>query len=178
MLLKEHAAMFALSISYTTRKPRPGETHGVQYYFVSEEQFAAMVKENQFVEHCLVHGNNYGTAKSELKRISGLNKVCILEVDTQGAEKIHNANIGANFLFIDPPSFEILESRLKGRGTETPEQVAKRLENAKKELEFGNRSGIFPRHIVNDDVTKSYELFRKEIFGHYSTELKIKHITE
>ena len=135
-----------------------------------------MVANNEFIEHCFVHGNYYGTAKAEIERVRKSEKICILEIDVQGAQKVADGKIGANFMFIYPPSFEVLAARLQGRGTESKEQVEKRLNTAKKELEFGKKSGLFPHELVNDNFEASFKEFKEVLFKMYRTEVGLKHL--
>ena len=100
---------FELSVSYTTRKPRPGEEHGIHYFFVSEGEFKNKIAKNDFIEYCEVHGNYYGTCKSEMKRISENKQICILEIDVQGAKKVVEAEVDSHFLFIYPPNIDTLK---------------------------------------------------------------------
>jgi len=129
------------SISCTTRKPREGEKDGVHYYFLEKEEFENKIKNNDFLEWAEVHGNYYGTLISEvLDRVKKGYDV-ILDIDVQGARIIReltktNKDLeqSAEYLFVAPPSFQELENRLRGRGTETEEVIQKRLTNAQKEL--------------------------------------------
>ncbi len=124
----------SLAISATTRSPRPIETHGQQYYFLTRDEFSKLATDNGFLEWCEVHGNAYGTLRSEIQRLQDLGKTVILEIDTQGAQKIKSEVPNCTFIFIEPPSMSELEFRLKTRGTEDPESVARRIEGAKIEL--------------------------------------------
>jgi guanylate kinase len=124
----------SLAISATTRSPRPIETHGHQYYFLTRDEFSKLATDNGFLEWCEVHGNAYGTLRSEIQRLQDLGKTVILEIDTQGAQKIKSEVPNCTFIFIEPPSMSELEFRLKTRGTEDPESVARRIEGAKIEL--------------------------------------------
>ena len=148
---------FSLSVSYTTRKPRPGEEHGVHYFFVSEAEFKSKIGANDFIEYCEVHGNFYGTCKSEVKRIGELKQVCILEIDVQGAKKVVEAEVDSHFLFIYPPSIEALKERLQNRGTETEEEFKLRLRNSIKEIEDANSTNLFTHKIINDDLETAFQ---------------------
>ena len=129
----------------------------MNYHYISKEEFDDMVSKNEFIEWCNVHDKCYGTAKKELTRIRKLKKVPILEIDVQGARKVHDQKIDSNFVFIDPPSLELLEERLRGRGTESEEQIQLRTENARKEIEGANEAGIFTTRLLNDDLDKAVE---------------------
>ncbi len=123
-----------LSVSATTRRARAGETHGEDYWFLSEDEFASRVAAGDFVEHAEYSGRRYGTLRDELERkVSGGHPV-VLEIEVQGARQVRDAMPEAIQIFITPPSEDALRHRLIGRGTDDPEQVAKRLQTAREEL--------------------------------------------
>ena len=131
------------SISCTTRKPRPGEINGKDYFFITVDEFEKRIENNEFIEYADVHGNYYGTLKKEVIQLVEKGCNVLLDVDVQGAMKIKKTALNDEFLkkcteyiFIAPPSFNELEKRLRGRGTELEDVVLKRLTNAKKELEL------------------------------------------
>jgi len=136
-----------LSVSATTRRARPGETEGVAYHFLSEDEFERRVRAGDFVEHARYSGRRYGTLRSELDaRIAGRRPV-VLEIEVQGARQIREAMPEAVQIFIAPPSDDALRTRLIGRGTDPPEQVEARLETAREEL---RAQGEFRHVVVND----------------------------
>ena len=122
------------SVSHTTRPPRPGEQDGVHYFFVSREQFGRLVEEGAFVEHAEYAGNLYGTSREALDGPLGRGRDLLLEVEVQGARQIRARRRDARFVFLLPPSVEELERRLRGRGTDGDEEVARRLAIARQEL--------------------------------------------
>ena len=138
---------FMLSISCTTRKPRPGEIDGVNYFFISKEEFETCIKENKFLEWAEFAGNFYGTKKKYINQCLEEGKNVILEIDTQGALQVKKQMPEAVLIFVCPPSYEALENRLRGRHTEDEATIQKRLEQVKKEIE---RSKKFDYQIVND----------------------------
>jgi guanylate kinase len=145
--LLERVGELELSVSATTRRPRPGETHEVDYHFLSEEEFERRVQAGEFVEHAHYSGRRYGTLRSELEaRIAGGHPV-VLEIEVQGARQIREAMPEAVQIFIAPPSEEALRARLVGRGTDDPDQVAARLATAREEL---GAQGEFGHVVVND----------------------------
>ena len=157
---------FVLSVSATTREPRESEADGVQYYFVSEEQFDRMIEDRQMLEWAWVFGlNRYGTPKKPVDKLQAAGKTVILEIDLDGARQIRKTAPDAVQIFIAPPSFDELEQRLRGRGTETEEQLSARLETAKEELRSQNE---FDQVFINDELDKTthevldYILRRKE----------------
>jgi guanylate kinase len=141
---------FTLSISATTRDPRPGEVDGVDYHFVSKDHFEQLITENQLLEYALVHGSNYyGTLLSELTRAEANDKHLLLEIDLQGVRQVKERIPQALTIFINPPSWDVLESRLRGRGTETEEQIQTRLQTARTEIAS---AGEFDYQVVNQDL--------------------------
>ena len=135
-----------LAVSATTRKPREGEVNGVDYHFLSEEDFDRRVAAGEFVEHAEYAGNRYGTLKSELSRPA---RGIVLEIDVQGARQVREALPEAILIFIEPPSFEDLERRLAGRASDQPEKIQRRLAAARDELAAADE---FDHRIVNDDL--------------------------
>ena len=157
------------SVSCTTRQPRPGEVDGRDYYFITRERFDALVAENAFAEHAEVHGNCYGTLKSELLGRVRRGIDVLLDIDVQGAAQLRALCSDSSefcnaceFIFIMPPSFEELERRLRARGTETEESILRRLANAKGEMEH---AGEYDHIIVNDDLTRATQEFTDLILG-------------
>ena len=147
-----------LSISYTTRSPRKGESNGNQYFFISEEDFIDKKNSNFFLEYAKVHGNWYGTSVDfvESKLSSGIN--LILEIDVQGFRQINELDIKYESIFILPPSIYSLEERIKSRGDEDIESIYLRLKNAKDELAYAKEY----KHIIIND---SFEDAEKELFN-------------
>ena len=138
-----------LSISATTRKPREGEADGVQYYFVTREQFIEMIDDGALLEWAEYSGNCYGTPLSSVRDHMEAGFQVVLEIDVQGAFQIRGKVPEAHLVFIEPPSLEILEQRLRGRGTEDDATVLRRMEAAKVEL---SRKEEYDMRIVNDDL--------------------------
>ena len=138
---------FMLSISCTTRKPRQGEIDGVNYFFMTREEFKNCIENNKFLEWAEFAGNFYGTKKKYIKQCLEEGKNVILEIDTQGALQVKKQMPEAVLIFIAPPSLEALEARLRGRHTEDEETIQKRLEQVRAEIK---RSENFDYRIVND----------------------------
>ncbi|MCB4207567.1 guanylate kinase [Arthrobacter sp. UM1] len=140
----------SLSVSATTRSPRPGEIDGVHYHFLSQEQFEQYIEQGAFLEWATVHGlNKYGTLKHTVEEAAAAGKRVLLEIDLQGARQVREALPGAHFVFLAPPSWEELVARLTGRGTESPEEQQRRLETARLELAAESE---FDQTIVNEHV--------------------------
>lgn len=151
LFLNEHPE-FKLSVSCTTRKPREGEIHGENYFFLSKEEFEDLIKKDEFLEWAEFSGNMYGTQKAYVERKLSEGKNLILELDTTGALNVKAKRPEACLIFILPPSFEELESRLRGRHTETEEAIQKRLNSVKIEIE---RSSQFDYKVVNDSLERA-----------------------
>jgi guanylate kinase len=173
-LLISHSDKIALSVSHTSRAPRNGEIDGFHYHFVSKDQMIDMINdknEKHFIESAEVHGNYYGTSYQAVLSIQQQNKLCLLDIDTKGVKHIKSTGtLPAYYIFIAPPSIEQLEERLRGRGTETPEQLAIRTKNARDEIEYGLNKGNFDKVIVNDDLESaisSLEMTIREKFPDY-----------
>ena len=139
---------FSLSVSVTTRKPREGEVEGVNYYYRSEEEFAALVKEGAFLEHVSFSGHSYGTLKSEIERITSSGKNVVLDVEAVGALNIKKKYPEAVLIFILPPSYKALKDRLSGRGSETEEELASRLATFKEQVGYANK---YDYVVINED---------------------------
>lgn len=156
-MFQQHPDTFTLSVSHTTRKPREGEQDGVHYHFVTMEVFEDLIAKDGFVEHAKFGSNRYGTSKATIEEQTAKGKVVVLDIEMEGVKQIKASSIEARYVFVKPPSFEILEQRLRGRGTETEDAVQKRLEQAKLELEFAKTPGVHDIIIVNDDLDKAYK---------------------
>ena len=141
-----------LSVSATTRAPRPGEVNGIHYYFWSKEHFEEAIAAGELLEYAVVHGSNYyGTPRGPVESALSQGQTMILEIDIQGARQVKNSMPEAITVFIAPPSWDELVRRLSTRGTEDPAEQAKRLETAVVELAAANG---FDEMVVNDDVDK------------------------
>jgi len=145
------------SVSHTTRQPRAGEVAGRDYEFLGREEFAARRDEGYYAEWAEVHGNFYGTPRAPVLEKQSRGVDVIFDVDVQGAAALRRAFDRAVFVFILPPSLAVLAERLAGRGTDAPEAVRKRLENAKTEIA---RADEFDYLVVNGDLDRAYDAFR------------------
>jgi guanylate kinase len=145
--LLERVPELELSVSATTRAPRPGERDGVDYWFLSEEEFDRRIAEGDFVEWAQYSGRRYGTLRSELQRRLDAGVPVVLEIEVQGARQVRDALPEAVQVFIAPPSLDALRVRLVGRGTDAAEDVARRLAVAERELEAQDEFG----HVVVND---------------------------
>ncbi|CAL4891963.1 unnamed protein product [Urochloa decumbens] len=160
-LMKDYPSKFGFSVSHTTRSPREKEIDGVHYHFTERSKIDKDISEGKFLEFAHVHGNVYGTSIEAVESVTDEGKRCILDIDVQGARSVRASSLEAIFIFVCPPSFEELEKRLRARGTETEEQIQKRLRNARAELDQSNSPGLFDHLLVNDDLEACYENLKK-----------------
>ncbi|MFO7815377.1 MAG: guanylate kinase [Halanaerobiales bacterium] len=148
------------STSVTTRTPREGEINGDDYFFVSEDKFEKMKKKNKFLETAKVHGNYYGTPRHYVEECLSKGEDIILEIDIQGAKQIKQGFDDAVYIFLLPPNYEELKTRLEKRDSESPESLKRRLENASEEIsEVEN----YDYSIVNDEVEETVEEVKRVI---------------
>jgi guanylate kinase len=150
--LLERLPGLELSISATTRAPRPGERDGVDYHFLDPADFERRVEAGEFVEHACYLGRRYGTLRSELERRTGAGGTIVLEIEVQGARQVRRAMPDAVQVLILPPSLEALRARLVGRGTDAPDQIEQRLRTAEEEIAA---RAEFPYVIVNDRLEQA-----------------------
>lgn len=143
-----------VSVSATTRQPRPGEVDGKDYYFLDQPYFDELVSQGGFLEWAHVHGNSYGTLRSRVQERIDRGSQVILEIDVQGAFQVKKAMPEAHLIFIEPPSLEELERRLRGRGTETEEAICRRMKTAEVELA---RKMEYDVQVVNDELERATE---------------------
>lgn len=152
-LLEKNKDIF-LSVSATTRKPREGEIDGVSYHFYDEDKFRNLIAKNQFIEWAAFCDNYYGTPKAPVVENIENGRDVMLEIEIEGAMKVRAKHPEGVYIFLFPPSLEVLEERLKGRGTETDEVIAKRLARAKEEFKMCTKYNYY---VVNDDLEKAVE---------------------
>jgi len=160
--LVESAPEFAFSVSHTTRAPRPGEQHGVHYYYVTREEFDRMVANGEFVEHATVFGNSYGTSKKAIEDQINAGKSVILDIDWQGARAIKKWRPEAVSIFILPPSRAALRERLTNRKQDSAEVIDGRMRAAVAEMSHYNEFDLL---VVNDDFDAALEDLRAILRG-------------
>ena len=141
-----------LSVSVTTRAPRPGETDGVEYHFVTQEQYDELVATDALLEHAVYAGNSYGTPRQPVMDVLAEGRPALLEIELQGARQVKQRMPEAHLVFLAPPSFDELARRLTGRGTEDPERVRRRLDLARIEMAAEDE---FEAVVVNDDLERA-----------------------
>jgi guanylate kinase len=152
--LLEREPGMRLSISYTTRPPRPGEKDGVDYHFVDEAKFTALQAAGEFLEHAYVHGNWYATSATWLRHEIEAGHDVLLEIDWQGAQQVRRLIPEAVHIFILPPSLASLKDRLEKRGQDTPDVIARRIEAAREEM---RHCGEFDYVIMNQDFARAVD---------------------
>ncbi|CAM9417990.1 unnamed protein product [Pylaiella littoralis] len=170
MLREDFPGRFGFSVSHTTRKPRPGEVHGTHYFFSEKPEMQAEIDDQKFIEYANVHANLYGTSIAAVQSVTAAGKICILDIDVQGVKSVRNAGravLDPHFLFISAPSMDVLEARLRGRGTEKEDALQRRLANAKAEMEYGLEADNFEKVLVNDGLEEAYAEFKETAMAWY-----------
>jgi guanylate kinase len=152
--LLEREPNLELSVSYTSRPPRPNEIDGVHYHFVSRTEFEAMVERGEFFEHAVVHGDLKGTARAPVQKTLAQGKDVLLEIDWQGAEQVRKKQQGTVSIFILPPSRVELERRLRSRASDSEETILRRLADVRRDLEH---AGDFDYVVVNDNFDSALD---------------------
>ncbi|KHJ44709.1 guanylate kinase [Trichuris suis] len=156
-VLREYPDQYAVCISHTTRKPRAGERHGVEYYFTTKAEMTEAIERGEFLEHAEFGGNLYGTSLESVRSIQRAGKRCILDIEIQGVRAVRKSKLNPICVLLKPPSMAVLESRLRDRGTETEEAIQKRLNLALKDLKAAEaESELFDYVIINDDIDQAY----------------------
>ncbi len=153
-MLLERDAQIQLSVSHTTRAPRPGEQNGREYHFVDLPTFLAMGERGEFLESAEVHGNHYGTSRPWTEQQMAAGRDILLEIDWQGAQQVRRLFPGCTGIFIMPPSVEELERRLRGRGQDSPQTIARRVAAALGEM---HHVGEFEYVIINNKLQEAIE---------------------
>lgn len=150
------------SVSYTTRAPRGAERDGVDYHFVTRDEFQEKIRTGEFLEWAEVHGNLYGTSKVQTERIRAGGQDILLDVDVQGADQVRKAEPEAVTMFVMPPSFQVLEERLRGRNQDSPEVIEGRLAVARREID---RYRDYHYVLVNDGIEETAELLKSIVLA-------------
>lgn len=158
-LLKSLPAL-RYSVSFTTRKPRRGEIHGKDYFFVSENEFREMISKKQFAEWACVHGHHYGTSRQFLEKTIAAGNDIYLDIDVQGSKKIKKVYPDANFIFVLPPSISVLEKRLHKRAKDSEKVIRKRIKNAEKEI---REAPGYDYLVVNDNLVSALKQLKRII---------------
>ena len=173
-MLLERVEGISFSVSYTTRPPRKGEVHGVDYFFVDRRTFEGMIEKGEFLEYAQVHGNLYGTSRSYVEERLSKGEDLILDIDVQGArqvfDKVREDAVG---IFIFPPSFEELKKRLLSRGTDPLDVIEKRLKVAQWEMA---QAGMYHYWLVNDRLEEAYRRFEAIVLAERSRSFRMERI--
>ncbi|XP_054155081.1 guanylate kinase-like [Oppia nitens] len=162
-LMDEFKDCFGFSISHTTRHPRAAEVNGREYHFITHEEFEKSVEKEEFLEFTRFSNNYYGTSKKAVKDVQNSGRICILDVEIEGVKNLKKTDLNPRFVFIKPPNMDILEKRLRSRGTETEEAIQNRLRRATDEMEFGEMNGVFDLVIVNNEIEEAYNELKQFI---------------
>jgi len=167
----KHPGKFKKGVTHTSRKMRPGEKEGYNYYYVTQEEFLKLKDNGGLVEHNFYNGNYYGLSKKELENGGKGDKILYVIIDINGAKNVHKLNIPSNFIAILPPNEETLEERLKGRGTESEEVIRGRLETAKTETREINSCSFFNYKVYNDNLDRAVLDMEQKLKTLYPTKL-------
>lgn len=169
-LISSHPGTFSITVSHTTRQPRPGEREGVDYYYISREKFEALIFEGTFVEYAEFNGNLYGTSKQTIIDQTTSGSIVLLDIEMEGVKQLKEeqakgaSQIDPRFVFVRPPSLAMLETRLRGRGTEDEASIVRRLDRATAELEYAD-TGVYDKVIVNQDLDTAFQELEEFVFG-------------
>lgn len=170
--MKAYPNNFGFAISHTSREARSGEEDGVHYHFSQKEEIVASIRSGKFIEWAEIQGAFYGTSVAAVDAVRLAGKICILDIDLQGVRSVKKSELRPNYVFVEPPSLEKLEERLRDGGNKEEEQVQDILKKAVKELEYGRMPGNFQKSLVNgDDLDKSFSDLlgaMKDLYEHLS----------
>lgn len=161
-LLDEYKDKICFSVSHTSRKARINEVNGIDYIFETEDEFKKRIKSDEFLEYAVVHGNYYGTSKRQVENVINSGIDCLLDIDVQGGSNLMTKNIKGVYIFIAPPSIEILRERLLKRATDAVDVIEKRVKSAEKELRFKDK---YQYIIINDNLERAYNELKNIIFN-------------
>ncbi len=166
-LIKEFPNDFGYSVSHTTRNMRQGEVNGQSYHFVASEEFRDLAANGQLLEHAVVHDTCYGTSELSVQKVLSEDRVCFMDLDIVGAKSLRkHPSLRSLVVFVLPPNFEILEARLRQRGTETDAKITKRMADGKEWVQwFHQNRSFFDHSFVNDSLESCYKDFRSAIMN-------------
>jgi len=156
-LLAEAPTTFGFSVSCTTRPPRAGEQNGVDYSFLTDDEFDAMIEADEFIEYASIGGCRYGTSVSAVEKVAASDRVCLLDLDVQGVQAlVARRTLSPYCVWLAAPSLDALRGRLRGRGTEDSAEIERRISRAVEEIEFSLSARCFDKVVLNDDLDKAY----------------------
>lgn len=167
-LFKEYPNRFGLSVSHTTRSPRPGEQDGREYHFVTPDAFEGLAASGAFIEHARFSSNRYGTSIASVKGVHDSGRTCILDIELNGVRSMKRLSdpsstdrmFATRFIFVQPPTLQALRERLTARATETPEALEARLQTAGEAMAYAAEPGAYDLVVVNDDLDRAYAEFK------------------
>ena len=164
MLFSKYPDRYSLSVSHTTRQPREGEQDGIAYHFTTRPLFEEMIRQGDFVEHASFSGNLYGTSVKSIENVRNSGKRCILDIEVNGVKAVHrlcdsmpSVFAGTQFVFIAPPSLDVLRERLVKRGSESDITLQARLQSATEAIEYAKHPSSYDKIIVNDNLNAAFE---------------------
>lgn len=169
-LLLEREPKLIHSISYTTRAIRPAEKDGFDYHFISQDKFHAMIDNGEFIEWARVHDNYYGTSLADIEHLCACGTDVLLDIDVQGAQQLRTRKLDAVFIFIAPPSMDVLCQRLQQRNSDTPETIKKRMENARLEMA---QAPVYDYIVVNDKLAVAADALHAIVGAEHSRARRI-----
>ncbi|XP_061652386.1 guanylate kinase isoform X2 [Phyllopteryx taeniolatus] len=172
-LMKEYSGVFGFSVSHTTRNPRPGEENGKDYHYVTRGAMQAAIDGGEFIESAEFSGNMYGTSRAAVEAVKARNLICILDIDMQGVKNIKKTDLNPIYISIQPPSLEVLETRLRDRKTESEESLQRRLHAAKVDIDLSKEPNMFDILIVNDNLEDAYGHLRDALLEEINMVKKI-----
>lgn len=173
-LLAEFPGQLGFSVSSTTRAPRENELDGVDYHFLTDEQFRRDAAAGRFIEYAEIYGNLYGTSVDAVRAVTQTaGKWCLLDLDVQGVRAVRRLpELHAFFVWIAPPSFDALQERLRARGSDSEADITRRVAAARSEMEYAATSGVFDVSVVNDDVERAYDELKRTLWLHLGEEAR------
>ncbi|XP_015794515.1 guanylate kinase [Tetranychus urticae] len=163
LLINDYKEYLGFTVSHTTRKPREGEIDGREYHFTERESMEKAIKDGEFIEFTEFSGNLYGTSKKAMEQVQKGGKICVLDLEIEGVKNMKKSNLKPLFVFVKPPSLEVLEQRLRARGTESIENIDRRLKRAKEDLCMEGIENYFDLIIINEDLDEAYAALKNFI---------------
>ncbi|XP_053203047.1 guanylate kinase-like [Panonychus citri] len=162
-LINDYKDYLGFTVSHTTRKPREGEIDGREYHFMERDSMEKAIKESEFIEFTEFSGNLYGTSKKAMEHVQNSGKICILDLEIEGVKNMKKSNFRPLFIFVKPPSLEVLEQRLRARATESDENIERRLKRAKEDLNMEGIENYFDLVLINEDLDQAYAALKNFI---------------
>ncbi|XP_025017079.1 guanylate kinase [Tetranychus urticae] len=162
-LMADFKDYLGFTVSHATRKPREGEIDGREYHFTERESMKKAIEEGEFIEFTEFSGNLYGTSKKAMEQVQRGGKICVLDLEIEGVKSLKKSDFKPLFVFVKPPSLEVLEQRLRKRGTESDECIIRRLNRAKEDLSMEGIESFFDLIIINENIDDAYSALKNFI---------------